>query len=629
MKSAFTDSLFSAEDEAFILKRLVALSQHPLLSTLDKLFYMDCLLHFPENSPIGCGDEVLPVLMTPQLASALVPTVFNDSSTMLARFNLLSLVYLENNEGEEEGGRGLAYLYEHLTTLLGIVGNGGSREIVNTFFRATFLFLSYFSHIETYSNRLTNQLCELYLSHTHLAPHLINLADKTRDKLPDSGWTVRLLQGLQKTITKVPLSILTSQDLSCHLKVLVRLAEEGGIPQESTLSFLSAVVVAPSSSLLGSWRMGNSILAVCRHLLTHPNLDSLLVPLADVLQHMATSYRDTDIRDHSRLYYTLLTTLSKEKLARVLAQGTASEGHQVKKRTLSCIVAESEGLATILTIQNTEKEVIKLVEMDTIEPRQLVEIDEDGPCDSREALATYRAQFDSHDFAAEVMLNYQLIHSDDKDSRFDRLFSIRLHLSLTDDHYEELSDISIPCLFRERPPPVVTLKLKPRQPYPTSLRVSGIFSTQDGFTWVCVLPNIYISFQQTFNPLPTPPAWGRLSKLRIFEALWDEICTECEEVAEYATSLFCCQMEKGALVPLVDKHFQPLLVSDAAEEEEFRVLLFLPPWSHVLLKIRHEEDAVHFDVATDNWHLLPHVNSFLQTVTSQEQSHSHQPNVFF
>lgn len=617
MKSAFTDSLFSAEDEAFILKRLVVLSQHPLLCMPEKLFYMDCLLHFPENRPIGCGDgdETLPVQLTPQLATALVPTVFNDSVTMLTRFNLLSMVYLENGEGEDEEGKGLAYLYEHLSTFLGIVGNGANREIVTTFFRAAFLFLCHFGHIESFSSRLINQLSELYLNHTNVAPHIIDLANETQNKIPDSRWTVALLQGFQKAITKESLSRLTTKELNCHLKILARAAEEEDIPQHSTLHFLTDVVVASSASLLGNWRLGNNILTVCRHLLTHSGLNTLLVPLADVLQYMATSYRDTDIRDHSRLYYTLLANLSKEKLAGMLERGTATEGDQVKKRTLSYIVAESEGQASILTIQKMEKEVLNLIELQAFESHQISEDVKDCPHDSLEVLAAYRAQFDSPDFASEVTINYQLVHTEETDSNFDHLFSICLHLSLTDEHYEELSDISVPCLFRERSPPIVRLNLKPRQPYPTTLHASTIFTTQEGLTWYCPLPDIHISFQQTFCPLPVPEDWGKLKRIELFDALWQEICTEAEDVVESATSLFCCQLENDELKALVDKHFKPFLVSDDREMEELRVLVFLPPLSHMLLKIRREKDAVNFDIATDNWHLLPYINLFLQAVT--------------
>nr|CBN80620.1 Uncharacterized protein [Dicentrarchus labrax] len=637
MKCAFTDSLFSVEDEAFILKRLVVLSQHPLLTTPEKLFYMDCILHFPENRPISCGDgdETLPVLLTARLASALVPTVFNDSATMLARLNLLSLVYLEEGEEGEEG-RGLAYLYEHLTSLLHIVENGGSREIVVTFFRAAFLFLLYFCHVERFSNNLTEKLCKLYLRHTYLAPHLINLADQTQDKLTESNWAVGLLKALQGVITEAPLAQLTLQDLSWHLKMLARVAEEGDIPQRSTLSFLSSVITPSSSSLCvsGNWRLGNSLLGVCRRLLVHPSLDSLLIPLADVLQHLTCRYGDTDIQDHARLYYTLLTTLSREKLAGVLAQGLTEGGRQVKKRTLSCIMAEGEGLTSLLTIQQTEKAIFRLTEAHP-EPREETQSDkqrdlnqtetESGPGEAKAALEAYRAQFDDPSFASEITLNYQLAHIEPVNPHFDQLFSIRLHFNLTDDHYEELSDISVPCLFRERSPPKVRLRLKPRRPYPTTLHASAIFTTQDGLSWLTVLPDIHVAFQQAFMSPPAPPAWGRGGRLSLFEGLWDEISSEGGETdpADSATSLFCCQLKEAALIALMEKHFLSYLISDLSDEEEFKVLFFLPPQSHVLLKIRSEEDAVHFNIATDNWQLLPHISSYLLTITSsQEDTHS-------
>ncbi|XP_068567973.1 AP-5 complex subunit beta-1 [Cebidichthys violaceus] len=626
LKCAFTDSLFSAEDEAFILQRLVVLSQHPLLSAPEKLFYTDCLLHFPENRPIGCGgdgDETLPVLLTPRLASALAPTVFNDGATGLARLKLLALVYLEEEaeEGEGEESKGLAYLYQHLAALLRVVANGGGREVVVTFFRAAFLFLYYFCHVERYCRSLTEELCRLYLRHTHLAPHVINLADRVQDKLAESDWAVGFLRALQGVIADAPPAQLSWRDLSWHLKTLARVAEEGEIPQHSTVRFLSGVTAPSPSSLCagGDWRLGNGLLGVCRRLLVHPSLDSLLIPLADVLLRLTRRYGDTDIRDHARLYYSLLTTLSREKLARVLAQGSAEGGRQVKKRSLSCIMAESEGLASALTVHQTEKSIFGLVEARR-EPRGETRADEVSDLNRDEteanaALDGYRAQFDVPGFASEITLNYQLTHIDDGDSRFDQLFSIRLHFGLTDDHYEELADVGVPRLLRGGPSPEVRLRLKPRRPYPTTLHASAVFTTEDGLSWFTVLPPVHVAFRQTFAPLPAPPGWGRGGRLLLFQGLWDEM--SAEEPADCATSLLCCQLTEAALTALVEKHFLPYLVSDRADEEEFKVLFFLPPRSHVLLKVR-PGDPVHFNVATDNWQLLRHLNAHLLTITSSQ-----------
>lgn len=625
MKWAFTDSLFSAEDEAFILKRLVMLSQHPLLSTAEKLFYTDCILHFPENRPISSssdGDEMLPVLLTPQLASALAPTVFNDSVTMLTRFKLLSLVCIEEGEGED--GKGIAYLYEHLSTLLDIVENGGSREIIVTFFRATFLFLVHFCHVEGYTNSLVEKLCNLYLHHCCLAPHFINLADQTQDKLPDSDWAARLLKDLQGVITEASSNQILLKDLSWHLKMLARIAEEGQIPQECTLGCLSKFISpsSPSLCLSRDWRLGNNLLGVCRRLIVHPSLDSLLIPLADVLQQLACHYGETDIQDHARLYYTLLTTLSREKLSGILARGFTKGGQQVKKRLLSCIMAEGEGLTNMLTIHQTERAIIRLVEVPSEAPGDAPTGPnrtrmQDCPGEANAVLAAYRAQFTDSSFASQITLNYQLMHTEAGDAGFDQLFTICLHFRLTDNNYEELRDITVPCLIRERLLPEVKLKLKPRQPQPTTLCVSAIFTAQDGLSWFTPLPDIPVAFHQIFRPLPAPSSWGRGRKLSLFDSLWEDISSD-QNRSDCATSLFCCQLQEAALLALVNKHFLPFLMSDPCPGEELKVLLFLPPQAHVLLKIRSEEDAVLFSIATDDWQLLPHINSYLLTVTSSQ-----------
>ncbi|KAJ3602578.1 hypothetical protein NHX12_030330 [Muraenolepis orangiensis] len=651
MKAAFTDSLFSAEDEAFVLKRLVALCQHPLLATADKLFYTDCLLHFPENRPIGGadGEEALPVLLTPRLAAALVPTVFNDTASMLARLKLASLVYLEEEQehGEDDrvrgggGGRGLVYLYDHLKLLLHIVEHGDGRDQVVTFFRASFLFLCHFSHMEHYASDLQRRLCALYLQHTRLAPHILNLVDRAQDGPVEPGWAVDLLRSLQGAVVTAGVSPsgLSLTDLHWHLRVLARVAQEGQIGQASTVDFLfavtsSAVDTAPWS---GDWHLGSDSLAVCRQLLTHPGLDALLCPLADVLQHMASHHGDTDIRDHARLYYTLLTTLSQEKLGGVLAlraTAAAKEGRQDKKRSLSSIMVESEDLTSALTVHRARMPVFQLVAQDHpgfgrfSEPTQTCDDDSGGP--DADVLSAYRSQLHSSSFASQISLLYELRYTDASPPGFDQLFSIHLHFEPTDGHYSELADVCVPCLFRERtsttPPSSVTLTLNPRAPYPTTLRCSAIFTTQDELTWHSALPDIQVAFHQLFKPLPAPASWAPDLRLRAFEELWDEFCRSGEESGERedpspdrAVSLLCSQLGDAELEALVERHFGPYLVADQGDEVGHKVLLFLPPGSHMLLKITPEEDAVQFNMATDNWRLLPHVNSFLRTITDWEQ----------
>ncbi|XP_077428506.1 AP-5 complex subunit beta-1 [Vanacampus margaritifer] len=625
MKCAYTDSLFSTDDEVFILRRLVVLSQHPLLSQPEKLFFMDYILHFPENMPISCGNgnENPPVLLTPKLASTLAPTVLTDSATMLARFNLLLLVYQEEGDGDE--GKGLVYLYEHLSLLLNILIRGHSQEILVTFFRAVFLFLVCFCHIERYSNSIADKLCTLYHGHTHLTLHILNLADQTSDLFPECNWSTRLCRALQGIITEAPPSQLTLTDLRWHLKVLARVAEEGKIPQLSTLRLLSNIMITPSLCMTCDWRLGNCVLQLCRCLMTHPSLDSLFISLTNILQHLIC-YGDTDIQDHARLYYCLLTTLSKEKMTGIITQGLREEGQNIK-HSLSCIMADTERLTTVLTIHQTDKPVLRLVELKEPEPqgrnktrRESPNLSEAQDCPGLEA---YRAQFKDSCFGSQVTLYYQLNHTMYNLSCFDQVFSIRMHFSIRDNNYEELGVFNVPCLFREKLSPVVKLVLKPRLPIPITLSGSAIFSTLNGLSWYTLLPDIRMSFQQAFLPLAVPTTWGTVVKLNLFKYLWDEISEE--EHGNYATTLFCCQLQAEELGSMVEKHLLPFIISDAAHKTELKLLFFMSPKFHILLKIISEEDAVHFNIATDNWRLLPHVCSFLGNLLSLPEKGTSNP----
>lgn len=287
-------------------------------------------------------------------------------------------------------------------------------------------------------------------------------------------------------------------------------------------------------------------------------------------------------------------------------------------------MADGEGLTNMLTVHRTESATLRMVEAQ----REVLEKQDGEPPGSMvhpaETLQTYRAQFSDSLFASVVSIRYLLTHAEQADAHLDQLFSIRLHLGLTDGHYEELEDISVPRLFREGPPAQVEVRLRPRRPYPTTLRASAIFTTRDGLSWVTVLPDIQVAFQQVFAPLPAPPGWGREDKLSLFQALWEDISSESEQedpAPGCATSLFCCQLKEAGLATVVTEHLLPFLLTDSSAEE-LKVLFFLTPRRHILMKVRSDEDAARFDIATDDWKLLPHINSYLLRLTShQEDTH--------
>ncbi|XP_061147810.1 AP-5 complex subunit beta-1 isoform X1 [Syngnathus typhle] len=600
MKCAYTDSLFSTDDEAFVLRRLVLLSQHPLLSKAEQLFFLDCMLHFPENRPIGCGIgvESLPVLLTPQLAYPLWPAVLHDDATMLARFNLLLLLHQEEGERDgdgEEGATGLVLLYQHLGSLLDIVTRGHGPKMAVAFFRALFLFLVSFCHVHKLANSLADQLCALYGRRSDLALHLLNLADRTRDSFPERGWSARLCGALQRVIVEAPPAQFTVTDLRWHLKVLARVAEEGHLSQLSTLRLLADVTLWPRVCTSADWRLGNGVLRICRRLMAHPGLDALLPSLADVLQHLMRHYGDADIGDHARLYYSLLTTLSKEKLAAGMATRALSE-EGANKHSLSCIVADTERLTSMLTVHRTDEAAFRLAESEYPQPSPS---ETEGCCPRADAYGLAGRK------RSHLTLKYQLHHSVSKLSCSDQVFSLHLRFNFRGSHYEQLCDLSVPCLFPERLAPAVELLLKPRLAVPVTLSASAMFSTVNDLSWYTVLPDIHVCFRQALLPL----AGGTLNKLPLFQDLWDQISEE--EQADYARALFCCQLQAQELRSAVENQLRPFMIPDSAKKDEFKLFFFIPPQFHILLKIISQEDAVHCRIATDNWRLLPHIGSFL------------------
>ncbi|KAI1890677.1 hypothetical protein AGOR_G00156110 [Albula goreensis] len=616
MKAIFTDSLFTTEDENFFIKRLVGMAQHPLLSNPQKLFYMDCILHFPENRPISCnGEESLPVLVTPRLATSLLPTVFNDSSTMLCRLRLLSLVYMEADEDDDKG---VSYLFDHLMALHRIVDNHGTREMTVTFFRAAFTFLSYFYHSEKFISDLTGRLCELYSRHCYLAPNINNLVDRAQECLGESSWPIQLLKALQTRIVELPLPQLTLQSFSWHLKVLGRVAREGQVPQRNTLRFLLRVLINSSVCKAGGWQLGNAVLAVCRNLLLHPSLDQVFIELADLLQHMTHHYEETDIQDHARFYYTLLTNLSREKLSGVLAKGP--DVGPAKVRSLSSIMAESDGLSSCLTIHQTKQSVLQLVKVQESRMHEALGEGKYMSLENEEVIKVYQEQFLSPGFGSEVILKCHLTQMEDLEELYHKLFSICLHFDLTDSNYDEVSDVTVPCLFKDRKPPVIQLKLKPRQPYPTCLRARAVFTTEDGMSWYTQLEDVSVAFPDIFLPLPVKLDWSQESKEQLFDQIWR--CTCSEEPSQSATSLYCFELRDHSLCDLIEQNFHPYLISKDLKQDLYKVLFFLPPQYHVLLNITNAEDAVQVSIVTDNWKLLPYINSYLQNITSKIEKHA-------
>ncbi|XP_039338430.1 AP-5 complex subunit beta-1 isoform X2 [Mauremys reevesii] len=602
LKGLFTDSLFTAEDEAFLLRRLVGMAQHPSLPSPLKLFYLDCLLHFPENRPLGSGsEEGLPVLLTPRLASCLFPSLFNDPGTMLARLNLLSLVCLENQGPEAE--RGVGYIFEHVLALADTVAGKGGREATGLFFRAAYLFARYFGSRPQLMGELTGTLVGLYRQRCSLAPNLINLLNETQAVLDDPAWPTSLSKALQELTVGMPLLPPWEQELGWHLKLLARVAKESGVPQGSTLGFLQRLVRLAGAGQLGDWYVGQALLSVCRNLLQHQPPPAMGCQLAELLQDVSLSYPDVDVQDRARFYYILLSCLSGDKLGAVLAPGG-----RLKARTLSSsIMADSENFAAALTVHPAPQPLLLLQREAPAKPT-LVPVPASQPCpaDAQEVKACCRRLLELHS-PARLSLTYRLLHTG---SSPERLFCLLLRFECSDNFYEPVPDVCVPCLSATHPSPILTLHLQPRCPYPTELAVSALYTTQTGLTYCSQLEPLRVAFPDIFLPLALPVNWDCESRRHLFDTLWSSLCPEGS--GDCAESLFCWPTTQQPLGVLVQAHFASYLVAE--ESGTYKIAIALPPHYHVLLQAQGTQGAARVTIRTDNWKVLPHLSAYLRKV---------------
>ncbi|XP_069775225.1 AP-5 complex subunit beta-1 isoform X2 [Narcine bancroftii] len=608
MKATFTDSLFTNEDENLLLKRLVVVAQHPLICVPLKLFYLDCLLHFPENCPINSNlEENLPVLFTSKMANCLFPTLFNDSSIMLARLNLLSLVCLENAVDE----RGVSEIFDYLMSLYKLVDINGNRERIVTFFQAVYIFVSHFYAHELYMTELTIHLVQLYKKHCSLAPHMVNLLSSTQNLLEDSKWPLSLAGALQKLIVELPLEQLNPPNLMWHLKVLARMAKEGTLSQKATVQFLLSVIRGSDLCRMGDWRMGNAVLAVCRNLLHCQNQEPIFRDLADLLQHIHLWFQDIDIQGHAHFYYALLTCLSVEKLAGIVAVGSGNCS-RTKANSLSLM---SESVNSSFSILPLKHPVLQLI------PAEI----EDSPVSPTEKISNnleadylekYLDQFNDPGFASTITLKFHLCFAENVDPHYHKIFTILLHFDLQNSHYEPLSDLHVPCLLFNQVPHILSLVFKPQLPFPFTMHTTAMFTTEEGDTYCNQLEPVNISFSQLFLPLPVPLSWPSEVKSSLFNKLWASLIQT--ESSQSVLSRFCFKTAQRPLCELISLHFQKYVVSRHLIPESYKVFLFLPPCINILFKLEQMDDIVKVDIVTDNWKLLPFINSYLEDITSEK-----------
>uniref|UniRef100_A0A6I8NF76 Adaptor related protein complex 5 subunit beta 1 n=2 Tax=Ornithorhynchus anatinus TaxID=9258 RepID=A0A6I8NF76_ORNAN len=550
LKAAFGEALFTGQDEALLLRRLVAAAQHPSLPPPARLFHLHCLLHFPENRPLGpAGEEAAPVLLTPRLAAGLFPSLLQEPPALLARLGLLCLLCLEeagDEGGLGAGGRTLGYLTGLLAGLRRAAAQPrAARATAALCFRATCLVARRFSARPRLLGELSGGLASLYRARPSLAPHFVDLLDQAGEALAGP-----LGAALQRAAMEGPGG---PGALRWHLRILARVA--GSHPPGPTLAFLRQAA-GPG----GDWGREQALLRVGRALLRAGGAAGS--GLADLLRELARSLGDPDGRDRARLYYSLLTHLAGPKAGAAL-------GPSPRAPTLrSSLAAESAGFAAALTVREEVRAPLRLSRAAPGDP---------GPEASRLRLRV---------------------------EALEPVYALELRFRVLEPHLEPLAPVHLPHLRPGAPSPPLLLALRPRRPYPARLEVSALYATPAGLTCHAPLPPVHVAFADLFLPFapPAPPE----ARAALFERLW----ASC--LPEGAESRVWWPVGPAELEGFVAEHLGPFVVA-ATPPSCFLVAVRLPPASRLLLRVEGAgRTGARVALRTDDWGLLPHAGEYLR-----------------
>ncbi|XP_033109739.1 AP-5 complex subunit beta-1-like [Anneissia japonica] len=648
-KAVFRGDLINDADEEMLLRRLLLCTNHPSLTTAHRLLCSDWLRYFPENSNTRKFGTLPKNLMANRNLRALLPKVFDGLDTTLIKLSMLNECFTPSSTKDTSNG----ILMGCLQPLQKSIHYGITGRTAVTLFRSLFQYFR--KHHDSYlKNEIFSLLLSTVLKHPVFAPHTINFLHCVQEVVPQSTFPVDLLRATAEDILQLNPHVIL-KNLNNYLKLLERISAEKNINPKPTLGFvhqllLSSDICAEGNWLFGNsilavcnscmhhhnttdiftgtptlgfvhqlllssdicaegnWLFGNSILAVCNSCMHHHNTTDIFTDVGNVLYVMLTEFNDIDVRDRARFYYAILTNLSTEKVSRVLSQANESS------RSLSKL-ADSINIPSSSPVQKFKKQVLQLTRVSK-EPPTLLTLP--NPADF--TLADYLDKIRDPEILASVTVNYKLHMDDDSELEEDikDIYAIVLHLETTS-NYQKMTDYQVPHLGRrDGRGVIVQLSFVPHYPIPTSFSVSALFSLSLSRTGTCKLADLHVKFEDLFLPLPVSPEL----RVLLFKKLWQDIRdVEQKSSTSLCTESVCVlQITMERMNVTVANDFADFTVTHYAtgeQEKKWFVGIFLPPQSHLLLRIASNACNSVVSIATDNWKILALVNKYLHELENQ------------
>ncbi|XP_078662866.1 AP-5 complex subunit beta-1-like [Branchiostoma floridae x Branchiostoma belcheri] len=603
LKLQFGADLLSDMDEDLLVRRLLTFANHPCVPVLQRLLCWHWILHYTTDKE--APEEVIPARIHGSLVTQLFPQIFDHMTEMVTKLRAVSLYYATNTPPDSS----LQVLIDSLVCVQKSVQQGVGGRPALALFQALFQYYRQ-HHSPALAAEIQRLLLDVVLFHPKFVAHTIDLLDCVEQLTPDSPMPVEILGALaDHTVKSAPRDII--QDLEHYLMILEKAASMTQIDPKPTVLYLLTLLQTTPLCEEGSWHRGHALLSVCAAVIRNHHSAQYFKEMGDVLYTMLTLYDDLDVRDQARLYYTLLTNLSFDKLSTLLA--VSADNRAPTATSLTKLVTGGSTFPPAAPVVQITQPLLKLTRVPddtgfkTEEPEESLIKEED-------LLSTYLGRIQASTYQPAIHMKYYLHFDPEAESDYSRLYALVLHVQ-TSNKYAQVKDTYVSCISREdclKPEDgckTVSLSFQPLEPVPTQFTTSCEFSTEDGRTCAVHLPELHLLFRDLFLPLPVPGA----QRLQVFQQLWEHIIQQ--QAAEHSPengcveSVCCLTVGSDAVDDMLERELGPFLLKH--EDATHLVGIHLPPRTHLLMKVKPTDSTAIVTMATDNWRILPLVNSYL------------------
>ncbi|XP_064624396.1 AP-5 complex subunit beta-1-like [Lineus longissimus] len=605
----FGSDLFSGTERDTLLKHLLVSIHHPALSIPHRLMLFDWLLHFPQDSGEVPPEACVPSELDYTQYAAFFPTVFDSAEIKLIKLSILSMCFTPGEQPDSV----TATLMGCLVCLHKPVHYGVTGKTAVVLFRVLYQF--YVRHEQTaLAKDLERFILGVVLEQPKFVPYILDFIQCVRKYKPSSLLPVEVLESLTKQVISTPVEQVLEK-LNFYLMILDRAAHEVQIKPKATIMFLQQLVDGTSFCADGGWSLGNRLLAVCRSILQFHDTDPVYIELGDLLHSLFTHHKEVDVRDRAKFLYSLLVNVSSEKLSTILLRSPLTA--KATTQTLTNLVASSGNFPTAAPIIHVEYPVMQLTRMEETVTHDVQHANATPSVESG-IIHTYWRHIHSSEFTPGMKKKYYVHFANNRDPTFQRIHAVNLTVT-ANSSYRKMTDVYLPVLDRETssaPGPgciSIVLHFQPQEPVAGTFQTNAIFTCQDGSTYSCDLVPVTLTFNDLFQPFPSPPT----NHGRLFEELWEHIESKSRQNDSDSVLSICrLLLNKAQMEKISGSKLGPFLI-ESSEQDYLRLGIFLPPRYSLLLKVIFPADDNTFslvNVATDNWKILPDVQNFLKSL---------------